>query len=1086
MAATAKLTAPARPAVARRPVPTVARAAPAPARTGPQNGAGNAATARALGTTNASAAALLGDAQETVGNSAVATSLSGPPAAANTREESGVGAWFRRKAGAVGRFFTDQGWALLERFAPELVPILRQGVGNWLRDQLANAMRSLFAVLTAPVRALGGAVDVLKSVFGVLLGWMRTGVAKVVSTSCAVLSGAADRITHVVDGIDAAEAGALGKLKDLAGGAGKFLGGLWDRLGAPVADLLGRTGSAVWGKIQQVARWLWDKTQPIRDTVGAAWDWLKDVIGIGDGPEGRNGIIQWVQARAQEAWDWLKAKLGPISTPLKIAGGVLLLLSPAGPFLAAGAAAYGVVKGARWLWENLTEPGALVRMRKALVNDILPPLIDGVGTVVGKIKQGTAWLGGMLSSAWQDLQRLAGELSAPILGPLRELVDWLGQQASGLLDWVNRNVFPLSELVATGLTHLKRLGSLLVTVLKKVISVVANPFGIAGLIEGAAWRALPSCMRQPILRFLLTIVKGALKLMPVTLLGPLGAVIREALIGFVDRALEGESLAKLEQLADRFAKIATEGSWDFTVGYGLGLLKGVWDGISGPFVLLWDIAKLIGNAVAWLAKTVIHGLPPALLELVNAIRRTWDDIRNDIWPAVRTFFSAPIDVGRIIQLVRGVMAQIARAARAAGAQVFDSVMKFLRQPDRKLGESIGYVTGVIVFEVALTVLTSGGYAAKPIIERVAALFTKAAARITELLSALGSLLPRITSVLRMVREFAATNPAMKRIAAGVEWLFQKFLAYLRMSYGLAGTEERAGTRAESEADDLLEHAAELPAALLAAKGIAAANERVGAPVPVVLAQLTALKTTFRWIKRFEAEPRAIPGHYALYLIASRRTVDPDYDPLGHLSAATRRIIDSLRRDPRFTAHLDGAIEQLGRNADEVLPLFNRIKDIPGAEFVLKDLAAGKTKLTGAIGELRFTGILLDEGADVTLVGERFAHPATRAETEGVDIVIGRGQKVFDVKNFDYDTNLATRLPTGKALTDPKSRETFERIQEMALKREEDRMARQVASHKSRWPDAEVWFVFRAPRERIPQRWIDAITKAGGKIRVESF
>ncbi|NBH11181.1 hypothetical protein, partial [Amycolatopsis sp. SID8362] len=1046
----------------------------------PTSGAGNAATARSLGSGTASAAALLGgDAQETVGNSAVATSLAGPPA--GTREESGVGAWFRRKVGAVGRFLTDQGWSLLERFAPELVPILRQGVGNWLRDQLANAMRSLFAVLTAPVRALGGAVDVLKRVFGVLLGWMRTGVAKVVSTSCVVLSGAADRITHVVDGIDTAEAGALGELKHLASGAGKFLGGLWDRLGAPVADLLGRAGSAVWGKIQQVARWLWDKTQPIRDTVGAAWDWLKDVIGIGDGPEGRNGIIQWVQARAQEAWDWLKAKLGPIATPLKIAGGVFLLLSPAGPFLAAGAAAYGVVKGARWLWENLREPGALVRMRKALVDDILPPLINGVGTVAGKIKEGTAWLGGVLGTAWQDLQRLAGELTAPILGPLRELVDWLGQQAAGLLDWVNRNVFPLSELLGTGLTHLKRLGSLLVTVLKKVISVVTNPFGIAGLIEGAAWRALPSCMRRPILRFLLTIVKGALKLMPVTLLGPLGTVIREALIGFVDRALETESLGKLEELADRFARIATEGSWDFTVGYGLGLLKGVWDGISGPFVLLWDIAKLVGHAIAWLVKTVVRGLPPALRELVAAILRTWDDIKNDIWPAVRTFFAGPIDVRRIIQLVRGVMDQIARAARSAGSQVFDSVMKFLRQPDRKLGESIGYVTGVIVFEVTLTVLTSGGYAAKPVIERVAALLTRAATRAAELLSALGSLLPRVTRILRMVREFAATNPAMKRIAAGVEWIFQKFLAYLRTSYGIAGPEERAAGRG----DDLLEHAAELPAALLAAKGIAAANERAGAPVPVVLAQLTALKATFRWIKRFEAEPRAIPGHYALYLIASRRVVDPDYDPLGHLAAATRRIIASLRRDPRFTPYLDRAIEQLGRNADEVLPLFNRVRDIPGAENLLADLASGSTTLRGAIGELRFTRRLLDEGADVTMIAEQFFVPG-RGMVKGVDIVIARGSRVFDVKFVDYEKWLLTRPFTARELANEKTLKTLERIRAMALNSEVKKFAAQAAKHRAGWPGADVVFVFPQPVSKVPREILDAITKAGARYEEAVF
>ena len=33
--------------------------------------------------------------------------------------------------------------------------------------------------------------------------------------------------------------------------------------------------------------------------------------GIGEGPEGRDGILQWVQGKLEAAWDWLKQKLEP-------------------------------------------------------------------------------------------------------------------------------------------------------------------------------------------------------------------------------------------------------------------------------------------------------------------------------------------------------------------------------------------------------------------------------------------------------------------------------------------------------------------------------------------------------------------------------------------------------------------------------------------------------------------------------------------------------------------------------------------------------------------------------------------------------
>ncbi len=266
---------------------------------------------------------------------------------------------------------------MLERHAPELVPVLKQGVGAWLTDRLAGAMQWLLGVLTAPVRPLSGAADGLSKQFGRLVGWIRTGMGKLLSTTCSVISDGSEKVVEVVDGIEEAEGKGIAQLKGLASSAGDFFGGLWDDLGAPVAEVLGQAGSAAWQKVQQVAAWLWDKTEPIREFGSTAWNWLKKVIGIGSGPDGRNGIIQWVQAKAQGAWDWIKSHLDAVPGPLKAAG-VLLALSPAGPVLVAGALAYGVVKGAKWLWKNLKDPDTLVRMRQTLVDEVLPELRESI------------------------------------------------------------------------------------------------------------------------------------------------------------------------------------------------------------------------------------------------------------------------------------------------------------------------------------------------------------------------------------------------------------------------------------------------------------------------------------------------------------------------------------------------------------------------------------------------------------------------------------------------------------------------------------------------------------------------------------
>jgi hypothetical protein len=764
-----------RPAVARRPVPPRP-----PARNGMQGAMGNAATARTL-TASPAASLRTGGLQDGLGNSTVAAML-GAPATERVKNphEGGPLGWVRSGLSAVGGFLADQGWALLRRTAPELEPILRKGVREWLGEQLTGALGWLLDKLTAPVRAVSGAADTLNQLFKRMVNWMRVGMAKLVTTSCKLISDGSEQVVKVVDGIEDAEQTGLRKLKDVAGDAGDFLGGLWDKLGEPVANLLGRAGSEAWARIQQFGQWLWDKTEPIRDAGSMAWNWLKDIIGIGSGADGRNGIIQWVQARAEGVWTWVKSKLGPIPAPLKVAGGALLLLSPAGPLLAAGALAFGVVKGAKWLWNNLRDPDSLARMRNILVEEVLPQLRSSVGAVKDFINNGVAWLGDTLSTVSEGLRGLADTITAPVLAPLSDLVGWLQEQNDKLVRWVDEHAKPLAALISDALKRLHDLGGQLLEVLKKVIIAVVNPFGIAGLVMGAVWQALPACMRSAILKFLLRLVQGALRLMPAPTLGPLGAVIREALIGFVDRALEERSLAQLEQIANRFARLATKGSWDFTVGYGLGLVKGVWEGIAGPFLLLKDIVSLIGNAVSWVRDLVVTALTPPGRLLVQEIKSAWETIKTEIRPAIAAFVEGPIDPKRIFTFISGVMDEIASTARAAGASVFDKLMGFLKQPDRKLGESIGYVTGIIVFEVTLMVLTAGGSAAKPIIQNLSKAFAKAMTKVDDLLRQLRSLRPRAEKILDRVVEFASRSRAVKRVVDAAKKLFNKLLDLLRL------------------------------------------------------------------------------------------------------------------------------------------------------------------------------------------------------------------------------------------------------------------------------------------------------------------
>jgi hypothetical protein len=859
--------------------------------------AGNAATARALSrsTTPATTAGTwAASAQDGQGNASVAALLGQPAPAAQPvggqPKKSGLLDKVLDPFGTAKSFMADKAWALLRRYAPELVPILQRGLGSWLQDRLANAMQWLLRVLTAPVRAITGVADSLNKQFGRLVGWMRTGLPKLVSTACKKISNGSEDVVKVVDGIEAAEDKGIAKLKDLASSAGDFLGGLWTDLGAPVAKVLGDAGSAAWQKIQQVAQWLWDKTQPIRDLGSRAWTWLKNTIGIGEGPEGRNGIIQWVQARAQSVWDWLKSKLATIPTPLKVAGGALIALSPAGPVLAAGAAAYGVVKGGRWLWDNLSDPHTLVRLRHTLVDEILPELRAGVGSVKDALKTGVNWLTSTLTEIGTGLRDLAGALTAPIVAPLSDLVTWLRQRHDEFVRWVDEHARPLADLVARALDRLRSLAGQLLTVLKKVIAVVGNPFGIGAIVMGAAWLSLPACMRSAILKFLLRLVQGALRLMPAPAVGPLGAVLREAMIGFVNRALEEQSLVQLELMANRFSRLATKGSFDFTVGYGLGLLLGLWEGISGPFRMLWDIGTLIKNAVIWVRDLTLTALTERGRALVREIKSAWNDIADEIWPAVEAFLKGPIDPGKIIKLISGITGAIAAAARNAGADAFDQMMKYLKQSDRKLGESLGKLTGSLIFEVVLIALTEGAYAAKTAVHKTVNLFTKAMTKVGELLKTLEGLLPKAKNVLDTAADIAGKkNKPAQHVTNACKKLLDKLLELLRLKYRVPDKKKPTKdpkdntTDTDHKRDDTSDKATELPHALAEARAIVERNDR--APIRSVLRQLKKLKRRYRWIKKFRAKfAGRSGGRIHITLVGSEH-------PVGWLSPDPGRLRD---------------------------------------------------------------------------------------------------------------------------------------------------------------------------------------------------
>ncbi|HEX4367958.1 MAG TPA: DUF4157 domain-containing protein, partial [Rhodopila sp.] len=260
--------------------------------------------------------------------------------------------------------FSDAvGWRLVHQFAPSLEPVIRSGpdgIFGWLKDRAGSAVQGMFDTVTAPVRAVGGAGQQLVAQFQPMVATIQGAAGKIARNDCSPLREAADEVEHVASSLITP---IMEKVQPIVATVKSVASTLWDKIGAPVLDVIKQYAAekwqeiqAVWGAIKAIASAIWDQTAWARSLIDQAWTWLKNKLGIGEGAEGQNGLLQWAEQKLDAAWTWLKTLLAPFSRQLTVigmaVGGVLIALSPAGPVLAIGAAVVGAAKGLQWISAN--------------------------------------------------------------------------------------------------------------------------------------------------------------------------------------------------------------------------------------------------------------------------------------------------------------------------------------------------------------------------------------------------------------------------------------------------------------------------------------------------------------------------------------------------------------------------------------------------------------------------------------------------------------------------------------------------------------------------------------------------------------
>ncbi|GJH13035.1 hypothetical protein CBA19CS11_29375 [Caballeronia novacaledonica] len=512
-------------------------------------------------------------------------------------------------------------WSAVEAFAPKLMPIIRrgpEGVLDWVKEQVTGALKSLIDTAMAPVRGVADTGKWLQGHVGPLLQSMQDAAAKIAQNDCKPITDAAQKIEDVATRLITP---VIEKLQLVVGKVGDFLKGVWDKFGVPVWDFIKKYAGEQWEALQQLGDWIWAKTARVRELGQKAWNWLKNKIGIGEGPEGQNGILQWIQGKASAAWDWVQAKIAPykkqITAVAATIAGVAVMISPAGPIVLAGAAIYGAIQGVRWIRANLGGGNAIVRARAYAQGVLIPQLIGSIGkmtaaitkmagAVTGKLRDLAAGFGQVVGAAASTALKFLVDAAQWVADKASELAAWAAEKLAGLADWIQRTLGRLLDFLQPLLDFFGKVGSLIVDI-----------YALPGLLAGALWKKIPACIRDPFVDWIVPLILGQIEIFRELVKTPeawtktKADVMNIVRMVFITKDLKGAIRATFDLLLRMFnvplellvqIKQKAVSAWDTISKAPIAFIKNAVRALGRGLKMYWDHLKdnLLNGLEGWL------------------------------------------------------------------------------------------------------------------------------------------------------------------------------------------------------------------------------------------------------------------------------------------------------------------------------------------------------------------------------------------------------------------------------------------------------------------------------------------------------
>jgi hypothetical protein len=414
-------------------------------------------------------------------------------------------------AGAAIEFGENLFWEAVEHYGGAgLVSVLRQiqreGIANFFKSKIMQAVNSIFNGL----QNQSGRLAAIYPQFGQLMAQMRSIGAALVSGDCQPLFSAIGELREIASQI-AGEA--WDSIVTFFQPAIDFFTGIWEDIGAPIISWIQEKAGHVWSWMQSIGQNIWNWFAPVRNALGAAWDWLKRLIGLNAEETGEEGLIQWAQRKIGEVWAEVQVQIEPIIAPMREMVNRIREVIPLDKIMNLRRTIQEwlshVVETATAMGNdasNIQNEAQQVSLR----DQIIPAVQRSIERFKGRLTEAAVWVNGKIGGIYNAVSDFFNTVRGiSLVRGAAQVLNWVETRASEVNQWAQNTVTNLFDMIGEGLTRLGQFLRPVLDTLQRIADVASDFLGVLpDIILGPGWRAIPQCIKDPIQQFLIQQILG--------------------------------------------------------------------------------------------------------------------------------------------------------------------------------------------------------------------------------------------------------------------------------------------------------------------------------------------------------------------------------------------------------------------------------------------------------------------------------------------------------------------------------------------------------------------------------------------------